>query len=566
MVEVVGFMVMANSSSTDAQRLGIQDDSLSPPQGVGPDVRRFLDFLEETFGVSFALLDSGLGQIVETARDWVCPDAGWIIQVLEGVGQRRGPHFVADEDPVILLALPLGMNEGRRLVAVAPLVTRETAEDEVFTRATELIGLPHGEGELWVRSQPIWPPVPLSRTAKSVLRNWEAMVDCVRLRDENEQIAINLTQTYEEICLLHDLSQSLRLTRSDEDLARSVLDSLAECIPAQGLAIVYTPVAKPGEVTYKARTETIVIAHGDCTNLDPATFPAIAAELGVDQRRSIVVRNLQPNATAEILPEARQLIVIAMAENERVHGWIVAFNHAHEREFGSVEASLMASVASILGVHSGNRDLYRQQSEFLASVVRALTSAIDAKDPYTCGHSDRVARIAVQIAKHVGCEPKALHTIYMAGLLHDIGKIGISDAVLGKQGPLTTEEYDHIKTHCEKGYRILADIRQLSDILPAVLHHHEQWDGRGYPCELVEEQIPRIARILAVADSYDAMTSDRPYRKGMPFEKVADIFRNGRGKQWDPEIIDAFFEVAEEVRALTNQERANLTLNVQEWT
>lgn len=557
---------MAELISTDAHVIGIPGAASSAPPGIGADVRRFLDFLEETFGVSFALLDSAKGEIAVPARDWTCPDAGWIVQVLEAVGHRKGPHFVADEDPIILLALPLGVCEGRRLVAVAPLVTRETVEGEAFPRATELIGLTHGEGELWIRSQPVWPVVPLSRTAKSVLRNWEAMVDNVRLRDENEQIAINLTQTYEEICLLHDLSQSLRLTRSDEDLARSVLDSLAECIPAQGLAIVYTPVAKPNEVTYKARTEPVLISHGDCLNLQASEFPAIAAQLGVDQRRSIVVRNLQANRTTDLLPDARQLIVIAMAENDRVHGWIVAINHSNGREFGSVEASLMASVASILGVHSGNRDLYRQQSEFLASVVRALTSAIDAKDPYTCGHSDRVARIAVTIAKHVGCEPKALHTIYMAGLLHDIGKIGISDAVLGKQGPLTTEEYDHIKTHCEKGYRILADIRQLSDILPAVLHHHEQWDGRGYPCELAQDQIPRIARILAVADSYDAMTSDRPYRKGLPFEKVADIFRNGRGKQWDPEIIDAFFEVVDEVRALTNQERANLTLNVQEWT
>src|SRR5262249_25451526 len=157
-------------------------------------------------------------------------------------------------------------------------------------------------------------------------------------------------------------SQNLRLTRSDEELARSVLESLAECIPAQGMAIVYTPVAKANEVTYKARTESILISLGNCPKIDPTMFSAIAAELGVDQRRPIVVRNLPPTTTNDLLPEARQLIVIAMAENDRIHGWIAAFNHAHEREFGSVEASLMASVASILGVHSGNRDLYRQQS------------------------------------------------------------------------------------------------------------------------------------------------------------------------------------------------------------
>lgn len=541
--------------------------SRTPDREVVPGhVQQFLEFLEETFGVSFALIDTETAVVLRSPRDWVCPADGWLFEVLAGLERKKGPQIVADEDPLVLLALPLGMNDSRRLVALAPVVTRNVVDGERLPAAYAMIGLSDFEGDLWIRSQAVWPPVPLSRTAKSALCHWDTRIDCACLRAENESIALNLTQTYEEICLLHSLSQSLRLTRSDEELAQSILESLAECVPACGFAIVYNPVAKADEVTYKARTEPVMISRGTCVEVDAATFPAIAADLGVDQRRTIVVRNLTPGVDTALLPDARQMIVIAMVEGEKVHGWIAAFNHQEGREFGSVEASLMASVASILGIHSGNRDLYRQQSEFLASVVRALTSAIDAKDPYTCGHSDRVARIAVQIAKQVGCEPKVLHTIYMAGLLHDIGKIGISDAVLGKQGPLTAEEYDHIKTHCEKGYRILADIRQLSDVLPAVLHHHEQWDGKGYPCALAEDQIPRIARILAVADSYDAMTSDRPYRKGMPFERVVEIFRAGRGKQWDPEVIDAFFTVSESVRTLTNQERANLTLNIQEWT
>ena len=131
-------------------------------------------------------------------------------------------------------------------------------------------------------------------------------------------------------------------------------------------------------------------------------------------------------------------------------------------EFGTVEASLLNSIGAMLGIHTGNRDLYRQQTEFLASVVRALTSAIDAKDPYTCGHSDRVARISVRLAKSWAAS-EMLHTLYMAGLLHDIGKIGIDDAVLRKPGKLTDEEFEHIKQHPELGYRILADIKQFAE-------------------------------------------------------------------------------------------------------
>ena len=225
----------------------------------------------------------------------------------------------------------------------------------------------------------------------------------------------------------------------------------------------------------------------------------------------------------------------------------------------------MSSLGAILGIHTGNFDLYRQQSEFLASVVRALTSAIDAKDPYTCGHSDRVARITVRLAKELGHSTEDLSTMYMAGLLHDIGKIGIDDNVLRKPGRLTNAEFEHIKLHPELGCHILADIKEFEKVLPAVRHHHEQWDGRGYPHGLAGTAIPGIARIVAVADAFDAMTSDRPYRKGMDEARVNQIFRDGAGGQWDAEVLNAYFAAIEDIRAICNDERADLTLDVQQW-
>ena len=218
----------------------------------------------------------------------------------------------------------------------------------------------------------------------------------------------------------------------------------------------------------------------------------------------------------------------------------------------------------MLGVHCSNRDLYRQQDEFLASVVRALTSAIDAKDPYTCGHSDRVARRHA-LAQQLGCDTQFLATIYMAGLLHDIGKIGIDDAVLRKSGRLTEVEFEHIKQHPALGYKILADIKQFSEVLPAVLHHHEQWDGNGYPCKLSGEQIPFMARIVSVADAYDAMTSDRPYRPGMVEANMKHIFQQGAGQQWDAEVVAAFFAIYDDLRAMVEQPNAGLSLDVAQW-
>ena len=243
-----------------------------------------------------------------------------------------------------------------------------------------------------------------------------------------------------------------------------------------------------------------------------------------------------------------------MAEGTNLFGWMAVFNHLTDAEFGTVEANLMNTVAAILGIHSGNVELYRQQSELLAGFVRAFTSAIDAKDPYTCGHSDRVARIAVRLAKELGCDEQMLNTLYLSGMLHDIGKIGINDDVLHKPGKLSVEEYQHIKTHVDIGYRILRDLSNLKDVMPVVLHHHESWDGGGYPDNLEAEQIPLAARIVAVADSYDAMSSDRPYREGMSEEKIEQILRNGAGKQWDPEVIDAFFRVHEDIRKITQNQ------------
>jgi putative nucleotidyltransferase with HDIG domain len=268
----------------------------------------------------------------------------------------------------------------------------------------------------------------------------------------------------------------------------------------------------------------------------------------------------------------REIISVPIREGNRVFGWLLALNHSRateitnsEAEFGTVEACLMASVATILGIHCGNIALYHEQSEFFGSVVRALTSAIDAKDPYTCGHSDRVARLAVCLARELGCDKDDLNTIYLSGLLHDIGKIGIDDNVLRKPGPLTPAELEHIKTHPELGCRILDGVKQLDKVLPVVRHHHEAWNGAGYPDGLKEEETPFLARVVAVADSIDAMCSDRPYRKGIPDEQLDAILRDGAGKQWDARIVEAVFQVREDLRRIGRSERKPLSLDVTHW-
>ncbi|MDB5339696.1 MAG: hypothetical protein JWN70_5315 [Planctomycetaceae bacterium] len=211
------------------------------------------------------------------------------------------------------------------------------------------------------------------------------------------------------------------------------------------------------------------------------------------------------------------------------------------------DAGLMTSFSTLIAAQGRTSRRHFDLKELIVGLTRALTAAIDAKDGYTAGHSERVGRMAVVLGKELGLVEEQLNDIYLAGLLHDVGKIGIRDEVLGKAGKLTDEERKHIEEHVVIGHRILSGLSGIEPLLDGVLHHHEQYNGGGYPSGLVGENIPRLARILAVADSFDAMNSDRPYRRGMSTEKVEAIFLEGRGVQWDPVIVDAFFRCRSEM-------------------
>ena len=530
-----------------------------------PVIDRISATLREAFGATFTFWDGQTGELLHASTQQPAssdPFRGQLARAVHG----NQPQFISDEDCVLLLAVPQPLSRDRTTVATAAFVVRPVAAHEHLAGPSHLLGLDQSKALAWILRQPIWSPEALLRLATAVQAQVRAEEKTVQLEREVEKLSDNLAATYEEICLLHGVTQNLRIRSDEEQLCALVLRWLLDCIPTKSVAIQLLPVAKEGQITYRARTRSVLLTAGQCP-LDNQQFTQLIEDLNLEAGCGPLVANRSVTGSASWrFAGVRELIVVPMTEGDRVFGWLAVLNHTDGGEFGTIEASLLNSVAAMLGIHSSNRDLYRQQSEFLASVVRALTSAIDAKDQYTCGHSDRVARISVRLAQELNCEAEMLHTLYMAGLLHDIGKIGIDDAVLRKPGKLTPAEFEHIKQHPELGYRILADIKQLADVLPAVLHHHEQWDGRGYPFKLVGDQIPFIARIVAVADAYDAMTGDRPYRPGMPVERVEQIFKNGAGQQWDPEVVKAYFVAKGDIQAIAGEERANLTLDVQQWT
>jgi putative nucleotidyltransferase with HDIG domain len=186
------------------------------------------------------------------------------------------------------------------------------------------------------------------------------------------------------------------------------------------------------------------------------------------------------------------------------------------------------------------RQALRQNQELFLETIRTLAAAIDAKDPYTRGHSERVASYAMAISRHLGLSQEQVFRVHIAAILHDVGKLGIRDGILNKPGGLSDEEFEVMRQHPAIGAQIMSPIRMLKDIIPGIRNHHETWDGTGYPDRLKGEQIPMVARIIGVSDTFDAMTTTRPYQQAMTLDYVLTKMRSMVGSRFDPKVIDAF--------------------------
>ena len=215
------------------------------------------------------------------------------------------------------------------------------------------------------------------------------------------------------------------------------------------------------------------------------------------------------------------------------------------REFSEAELELLAAVGNQAGIALHRARLMEEVEKLFLDVMKAIASLIDAKDGYTHRHSERVAAFGVRLASHLGFDAGSRAVVELSGLLHDVGKIGVPDAILNKPGKLTEEEFTQMRLHPVHGAAILANIQsaRIVSILPGVKYHHERWDGKGYPEGLKGEEIPLLGRVLAVADFLDALTSDRSYRKGLTLEEAVNMVKDLDGKAFDPVVAKAAAEL-----------------------
>jgi len=430
----------------------------------------------------------------------------------------------------------------RRLIgaAIGCFPTLQTPGSEELARACSQASL---DGEF------------LSRLCEQVARHDSAEVELLchvlELVIENEQagdvareelvtLSTNLASTYEELSLLYRISGSMKVTQSAADFFDNLCLELLEVMNLQVAAAVLYPRERGGS------PDRVVMA-GE-TPLDGREIRLLVEEhvvprIGTNARA--VVENQfheeagRPNPAFKGI---RTLIAVPLMAAEHCKGVLLGLNKIG-REFNSVDLKLISSIGSQAAVFLENHHLYEDLQDLLMGMLHALSASIDAKDPYTCGHSHRVALISRRLAELSGLDSERIERVYLAGLLHDIGKIGMPENVLHKAGRLTEMEYDEIKRHPEIGANILGGIRQMEDVIPAILSHHERPDGKGYPKGLAGGQVPFEALIVGLADSFDAMTSSRTYRSSMPLESVVAEIRRCSGTQFDSRLVELMLSI-----------------------
>ena len=408
---------------------------------------------------------------------------------------------------------------------------------------------------------------------------WQRLARCLqqglaisRQFEESRTVVEDCTQQIsddlEQVMYLQTLGEHLQfceVSRSALDVARGVLPVLCDLIRAKSLLLL-TPADPSGDAGLDAQDAVSLAIEAGQQVIEPDACRALVRRFRSAAQRQPVVRNrLRGEIDGARLPGLESFLLAQVAKDDLCVGWLLALNRTLDpdraklhadypawglsgEEFGTVDSGLVLAAASMLATHARNVHLFQEKEGLLIGVLRSLINAMDAKDSYTCGHSDRVALIASRIGEELRLSRQQCNLLYVSGLLHDIGKIGVADAVLLKPGELTDEEYAHIQQHPERGHTILKHLDYLAQALPGVLHHHERYDGGGYPRGLRGEEIPLAARILAVADSYDAMSSCRPYRTAMPEAEVEAVLKDGAATQWDPQVVATFLRILPEIR------------------
>lgn len=345
-----------------------------------------------------------------------------------------------------------------------------------------------------------------------------------------------LSNVYEELSLLYRISEVFSFLSIDE-IALRIANEAINTIGVRTAAVLFLD--EKGE---KLHTK---VSKGDWDDTRVFDKKSRVIWKSIDSKKAAAFCRLAETEHKDFMPELSSLMVCPLIGKVKVIGAIVVADKESKEEFYSNDSKLLSAIGAQAGLAIENAMLYSELESLLLGAIRSLVKALEASSCWTAGHTERVTEYSIAIGRVMGLEKEMVEKLKISALLHDIGKIATPKEILNKNGKLEAEEWIEIKRHAALGAEILVELKQFKEIIQTVKYHHEHWDGRNGIFGLKREEIPLMARILAVADAFDAMTSDRPYRQKKTKQDAIDEIIRCTGTQFDPFVVEAFLKWVE---------------------
>ncbi len=379
---------------------------------------------------------------------------------------------------------------------------------------------------------------------------------------ENSRLYQQAEKKVEELEMLFSASKVMSSILDVNILLRQVLETCIHIVFSKaGMIMLFNPDSMQFEIKTCHGPIDMRCAYEFRIDSDSELCEKLSKELN-----AMLITNIDENIDLADLTNylkfrVKEIICVPLHTKQKVTGMMLVISDVSQNNFVSSDLSILSALSTQAAVVIENAKLYESMKDQFLSTIRVATNALEFKDAYTSGHSERVTEFAVLLSKELNLAHEEIENIRQAAILHDIGKIGISETILTKKGRLTDEEFATIKLHPSIGDSIVEPMALNPVVRAGIRNHHERWDGRGYPDGLAGEKIPFSARIIALADAFDAMTSNRPYRDAMAMEKVYSEFIKCAGGQFDPNLAEVFVNMLKKMDAktLTSQNAGSLT-------
>jgi len=434
-------------------------------------------------------------------------------QMVVRIGEKKGFLYEEHENRMAVFGLPLFHADTIAAVLLAYYCKSNNDFQDSYPTIGEVEGV-------------------LVQIAERIEERWA-------LEDESEVMATELDKSYEALHLYSNVVTQIKTLNFSTQNLIHLMNKLKENIRMEMVFSIMPDRPEFSEVVCQEGLnikDTAAFSKSLIDGIDPDSTSLKEGYFIINNSSDIL-------GFCDLHQDPFRFLAVKIQYANKFYGWLGILSFHMHKIIERSEMRLLVSVAEQIGVVISNTDLYRGLETFGINIVKSLIFTIEAKDFYTRGHSERVHYFSMLMAEEQGLSQAEQKILNWSALLHDIGKIGIPEKILTKPGCLTDTEFSIIKEHPLKGVNIIKPLKHLAKSIPGILHHHEQYGGNGYPSGLRGKDIPLISRIIAVADTFDAITSDRAYRKGLPHAKALKIINEVSGTQLDPEQVQVFNKI-----------------------